>query len=102
MIEKWEHVALFNGDDAAYLSWLARNPDGYVLNARRNLTPDYMVLHRAGCRTIGDYGQKSRNGGFTERSYVKVCASSPEYLRTWLRGHGRTNGEPSSICSICN
>jgi len=42
----------FRDDDSGYLKWLTAHPDGFVLNAARNPTPAYLVLHRASCDTI--------------------------------------------------
>ena len=49
----------FSNDDEGYLGWLAANPDGFVVNVRQVAGPNYAVLHRATCRTIGD-GTKRR------------------------------------------
>ncbi len=39
-----------SSSDAEYSSWLAANPNGYVLNVRRRPDPDNVVLAR--CRTF--------------------------------------------------
>lgn len=93
---------VFDGDDAAYQDWLLANPQGYIINARRRLSPTYMVLHRAWCPRVSDYNAMARRGGFTERSYVKVCAIEIEDLRDWLCRNGRPNGTFSNECSLCN
>ncbi len=95
-------LTVFDSDDDAYQNWLAVNPRGYVVNARRNLSPTYMVLHTASCPTISIYGGMSRKGGFTERAYIKVCAPDIDSLRSWLRKHGRLDGTFSKECSRCN
>jgi hypothetical protein len=92
---------VFDSDDNAYQAWLAANPNGYVINTRRDFEPSYMVLHRASCRTIREYTDMAGEGGFTERDYVKVCAESVSALREWVRQHGRPEGTFSNECGFC-
>lgn len=92
---------VFDGNDNAYQAWLAMNRQGYVINLRRNLSPSYMVLHKASCPTISNYGGMSKKGGFTERSFIKVCALELDVLRQWARSHGRGNATFSNECSRC-
>lgn len=91
----------FDGNDAAYHAWLAANPRGYVINTRRTQPPSYMVLHRANCPRIRRDSDVARKGGFTERSYIKICATEIAILREWVRRHGRTDGSFSNECSSC-
>lgn len=95
-------VIIFRGIDAAYQSWLAENPGGFVLNARRRLPPSYMVLHRARCHTIRNYTRTAPGGAFTERGYVKICATTRDELRKWVKNFGRRDGSFSKICSLCS
>lgn len=90
------------GDDPKYLAWIAEHADGFVLNTRRLIPrPGYMALHRATCRTIGTLTGDARPGGFTERTYRKVCATTPSELSRWVRDHGRPDGSFSKRCSVC-
>lgn len=91
----------FKRDERGYLEWLDANPHGYVINTTRSMSPSYMVLHRATCPTISQYNQMCREGGFTERDYIKVCALTHEELRDWVRGHGRPDGSFSSEGCYC-
>jgi len=91
----------FDGNDKAYLDWIGKNPNGYVVNVRRDLSPTYMVLHSTQCRTIQNYSDMARPGGFTERAYIKVCASRTADLSAWVRSHGRSDGSFSKECSLC-
>ncbi|MGM1058277.1 hypothetical protein [Saccharothrix sp. Mg75] len=43
----------FNEDNGAYEWWVSANPGQFVIDAERSLEPGTMVLHRAGCRSIG-------------------------------------------------
>ena len=74
---------------------------GFVLNARRRLVPSYMVLHRSTCPSISQSTRMARDGGFTERGYVKVCATDAQALRDWVRQHGRADGSFSKECGCC-
>jgi serine/threonine protein kinase len=90
----------FIGNDETYLHWLGEHPEGYVINTHRNVTPNYMVLHKATCGTVKST-QGISPGGFTERDYIKVCAGSIELLREWAKQHGRPDGSFSSACNTC-
>jgi hypothetical protein len=94
-------ATVFDGNDAAYQAWLLANPQGHVVNTRRNKPPSYMVLHRADCATIRRLSGMARKGGFTERSYIKICAVEIAALRDWVRRHARADGSFSTECSIC-
>ena len=85
-------AVVFDNSDIDYQSWLSSNPTGFVLNARRSLVPSYMVLHRALCPSISQYTRVARDGGFTERGYVKVGATAAQALRDRVREHGRADG----------
>ena len=54
----------------AYLAWVGRHTDGYVLNAGRTEAPSTsVVLHSATCWSIsGAYSN------YTTRDYIKVCS----------------------------
>lgn len=91
----------FKDDEKSYLLWLDANRLGWVINTRRLPTPKYMVLHRATCKKIGDYGEMSKPGGFTERSYTKICATNLEELREWVTKNGRPDGSFSKECKLC-
>jgi hypothetical protein len=91
---------IFDGNDEAYQTWL-RNPDGWVLNTRRHLNPSYMVLHAAMCSSVTNYNDMARPGGFTERSYIKVCSTQIEDLNDWVHSHGRRDGSFRKECGRC-
>jgi hypothetical protein len=70
---------VFRDDDAGYLEWLRAHPGGFVLNAARRPRPDYLVLHRANCRTIT--AQPARGDVWTS-SYIKICGDD-DALERW-------------------
>ncbi len=82
----------FSNDEQGYLDWIRSHPHGFVLNMKRSKNPNYMVLHKAGCRQISQYSKNADRGGFTERGYIKVCASDVPSLCDWVRQHDRPDG----------
>jgi hypothetical protein len=96
-------VLLFIGDDRSYQSWLQSHPNGFVVNARKNPTPIYMVLHRTNCARIRRYHYAGTGGpgAFTDRAYIKVCGETIEDLQAWVRARGRPDGSFSSECPLC-
>lgn len=71
---------IFKDDDLGYLAWIARRPNGYVVNIPRSLNPRSARLHLANCRTIG--GTSPRQGPWTG-AYLKVCSESARELEDW-------------------
>jgi hypothetical protein len=76
-------------DDAAYLAWLAVNPNGYVINAERG-GRQYVMLHRAMCGTIDSQPP------FVGPSYIKLCSASLSELDEWAL---QRRGRPASRCN---
>lgn len=93
-------MQMFDGDDHLYLQWLASHPGGFVLNRRRGRSDDYLVLHRASCRLIGEAVGMAA-GGFTERSYVKVCSDQLEELCRHAVAVRRMEAAFTAKCSRC-
>ncbi len=95
-------TVIFDYSDTAYLDWLHSHPEGYVLNRLRGSSSQYLVLHRATCDKIKKYTKMAKPGGFTERSYIKVCALHVDDLRAYARYKaGRLDGSFSAVCPIC-
>ena len=91
-------VVHFDGDDGAYFAWLARNPEGYVVNVRRRCSPDYVVLHRASC---GHVANPREEGAYTERGYGKLCAPTREDILDAPTHCGRAKGWFTKKCAHC-
>ena len=94
-----EGLIRFDNDDAGYLDWLARNRDGYVVNVRRTLAPDYVVLHRATCVSISTPREP---GAYTARSYRKLCGRVLADVRKAPACCGRASASFTKQCSRCN
>jgi hypothetical protein len=88
-------VRRFERDDEGYLAWLAAHPDGYVLNTYMHVTSDYLVLHRARCRTINRPLAADRTWTF---AYGKTCSDDRAELEAWALSVG---GRPAHPCGIC-
>lgn len=96
-------VQIFQDDESGYIDWVMNNPNGYVVNSRREFDPQYLVLHRACCSTILKHrNMETKPGGFTERNYQKICASSVTDLVDYLVGSYRNQNPFSKLCSRCN
>jgi hypothetical protein len=78
----------FKDDDRGYLEWVARHPQGFVVNSERQPRPSYLRLHRAICATIT--GTPARGNRWTAE-YIKICSDNLAELEAWARG--QTGGE---------
>lgn len=85
--------------EADYLAWVARHPNGFVLNAGSKPRAAYMPLHTATCRTVTQYQKSARKDAFTGRGYIKVCSNDPSALLVWMARYGAKNF--SRLCSKC-
>ena len=90
----------FEHDDPGYLDWVNRHPEGYVLNVRDRPYPQYVVLHRATCKTV------SRGlfnpAGYTGGSYRKAVTKTKDGLRDVSIQNGRVDGSFSKECARCS
>jgi hypothetical protein len=87
-------VERFQDDDTGYERWLAGHPDLYVLNAARNPAPNYLMLHRATCRTIA--GAPARGARWTG-DYIKFCGNRAE-LEEFAQTHVGGQAHPCRRC----
>ena len=93
---------LFDGDDQKYLDWINSNKRGLVINIRRQFDPAYVVLHRATCPHITNYPRMdAKPGGFTERSYLKLCGDTVDDIRLLLRRALAHQNGFSKECEHC-
>ena len=75
-------VDCFVDDDRGYELWLIRNRRGWVLNAYREPTAAYLVLHGAEYSTIS--GRQAKGDSWT-RDYAKICCSDRLVLERWAQ-----------------
>ena len=88
----------FEGDDTAYLGWVASNPEGYVVNVRKRLSDDYVVLHRASC---GQISRHQVSGAYTDRDFRKFCGRAYADVLDAPVWCGRDRGGFTKRCALC-
>ncbi len=89
----------FSDDDVSYLAWVAAHPDGFVLNVRHTPDRNYVVLHRASCKSISN--DTHAPNAYTGRGYRKICATSVAELKLAAKSEGRSDGTFSKRCGLC-
>lgn len=85
----------FVNDDEGYVAWLASHANGYVLNTFPHVTSSYLVLHRAGCRTVNRPLAKGRNWTIL---YGKSCSEDRSQLEEWAQREAGKSVHPCGIC----
>src|SRR5262249_15329305 len=86
---------VFHNDDDAYVAWLAKHPNGFVLNCHTRPSRHYLKVHKATCGTIGG---TPANGVQWTSDYLKVCSDTRLDLRVWA--NAAAGGDPSP-CGLC-
>lgn len=86
-------------NDKAYLDWLIANPNGFVINSRKNFD-GYHVVHKSTCGTISK-PKKAEPGEFTERGYIKSCTNNLKEVDLWLDKKNYSTENPISYCNKC-
>lgn len=75
---------VFRDDDLGFVTWVAENPDGYVLNIQRGLSAADARLHTATCghlaRAIEALESHQRH---LTAAYIKLCSRSIGELDAW-------------------
>lgn len=89
-------VVEFRGDDHGYLVWTEAHKGGWVVNANRDAKSSYLQLHKAWCPTISD---PRREGAYTERDYIKFCATRKRDLDAYLEA--LLGARPRWNCTQC-
>ena len=74
-------VEVFEDDDPGFLGWRDSHPNGYVVNAYRNPTADYLMLHRTSCPHL----HRPVTPGRWTRDFLKACAVQVSDLERWAR-----------------
>src|SRR5262245_26507928 len=85
----------FLKDDRGYVEWLAAHPSGFVLNTYAHVTSDYLILHRASCRTVNRPLATNRSWTY---AYGKTCSDDRAEIEAWAF---REVGKPVQPCGIC-
>lgn len=77
-------VTIFASEDASYLKWMKKHPEGYVLNVKRNPSSSFAVFHESGCSHISGVVSGHRADSHTKHEKIKVCAEETEPLIEWV------------------
>ena len=72
---------VFIDDDPGFLDWRDAHPDGFIVNAGRKPTADYLMLHRTNC----SFMHLPVAPGRWTRDFRKVCAGTAEELADWAK-----------------
>ncbi len=86
-------------DDTEFLEWTKVHPEAYVINLRANHSPDYIVLHRANCRTIAV--STVATGPLTTGAYRKVGGRDLTIFDTWIPRNIAGGQCVSDECIVC-
>jgi hypothetical protein len=84
----------FAHNDAGYLDWLSKHPDGFVINTYVKPSHGYLRLHHASCPSISRLQQGATT--FTDGQYSKICGGRAE-----LEEHARQLGGAAQPCPLC-
>jgi len=90
-------VQEFSSNDKMYQEWIAKHPQGFVVNTNQGINAAYMALHKASCGHISNFNSR-KPGAFTEGAYMKICSTDLERLREWVKAHGRADGSFTGNC----
>lgn len=89
-------MPVFDHADEAYVTWLESNPHGFVLNTYRLPNPDYLILHRATCKSISRTAEPPVR--WTTSDFVKVCADNVAEIEAWCRAKAAETPQPCGQC----
>jgi hypothetical protein len=81
-------------DDPAYVSWLARHRQGYVVDSKRKPTKNQLILHRATCSIIKPH----KRARLTTGAHIKACSADAQELAAWAL---EQTGGGLVACSQC-
>jgi hypothetical protein len=87
------NVVLFKDDDEGFFEWQEAHPDGEFINTERKPNPNYLVLHKSGCRHF-----KGNDALQWTRDYVKAASADRGALEAWA--HDTVGGE-ITLCRTC-
>ncbi|MDB5076576.1 MAG: hypothetical protein JWO42_2755 [Chloroflexi bacterium] len=83
----------FVDDERPYLTWVAADQDGWVVNVPRSGHTVPSVLHTGSCRHISS----TAHPNYTTTAYYKVCSRDRQVLERWLN----TRPDPWKFCGSC-
>jgi hypothetical protein len=81
-------------DDPAYMSWLSRHRQGYVVDSKRRPTKNHLILHRATCSVVKPH----KRARLTSGAHIKACSLDVQELSAWAL---EQTGGGVIACSEC-
>ena len=82
-------------DDPAYVSWIARHRQGFVVDSKRKPTRNGVILHRAICSVIKPH----KRARLTTGGHIKACSLDAAELECWAR---EQTGGGLTTCRECH
>jgi len=87
-------VLIMINDDSAYVSWISRHRQGFVIDAKAKPKINHLTLHRATCSVIKPH----KRGRLTTGVHIKACSSDAAELVSWALEQSRGG---LMACSEC-
>lgn len=88
-------MIIFLDDDRAYLSWIRRHGDGFVLDGPKQHRRHQSWLHRSTCADI----RQGKRKHWTTGTKLKACSMDPAELSNWARN---SLGKDAAKCEACH
>ena len=80
------------------LECLGKNRTGFVINALREESKQYVILNKATCRSIKEQSAESE-ANWTTGKYIQIFSMDKTNLEIWGNEH---LGRKVKYCEICN
>lgn len=93
-------TTVFDSGDKPFLTWMASNQNGFVLNTASREGSRYLKFHRSQCRHINGYTEAQSDGAFTLRGYIKACSNDANDLVEWA-ARNRPGATAYESCKTC-
>ena len=81
-------------DDPAYVSWISRHRQGFVIDSRAKPEKNHLILHRATCSIIKPH----KRARLTTQAHIKACSLDAAELASWAL---EQTGGGLVACSEC-
>lgn len=96
-------MQIFKNDDAGYISWRDRHPDGVICNipyTEGDHSWKAICSHKPSCPSLAV--NKNGEQPWTTNSYFKVCTDNFQFAEGWIRDNAKLpNGWQLRRCKRC-
>ncbi len=82
-------------DDPAYVSWLSRHRQGFVIDFQSKPKKNHLILHRATCSIIKPH----KRARLTTGAHIKACSLDAAELASWVQ---EQTGGGLTACQECH